>query len=99
MNRKHIPSSALKLGQRVFVVPQRANVARGPGLDPLPAGGQVVTLSDYLFGACQRGAVLAFEPEECSEAELAEHGALLLSALPDGLRPAAPVPDLEPEVE
>jgi hypothetical protein len=63
MNRKHIPSGALKLGQRVFVVPQRAHVARGPGLDPLPAGGQIVTLSDYLFGACQRGAVLAFEPE------------------------------------
>lgn len=63
MTRKHLPSSALSLGQRVFVVPNRANIARGPGLDPLPVSGQVVALNDYLFGACQRGAVLAYEPE------------------------------------
>ena len=102
MRRKHIPICVVSLGQRVFVLPRGDGIPRGPGLEPLPREGAVLTITDYLFGAIQRGAVTAYEPNECSDAELAEHGASLLSALPDGLRPSEPPapepPATEPEV-
>ncbi len=108
MRRKHIPICAVSLGQRVFVLPRGDGIPRGPGLEPLPREGAVLTVTDYLFGAIQRGAVTAYEPAECSESEIAEHGASLLAALPDGLRPGEPPapeppapepPAPEPEVE
>jgi hypothetical protein len=98
MRRKHIPICAVSLGQRVFVLPRGDGIPRGPGLEPLPREGAVLTITEYLFGAIQRGGVTAYEPSECSDAELAEHGASLLAALPDGLRPGEP-PAPEPEVE
>lgn len=103
MRRKHIPICAVSTGQRVFLVPRGDGIPRGPGLEPLPREGVVQTITDYLFGAIQRGAVTAYEPAECSESEIAEHGASLLAALPDGLRPSEPPapepPAPEPEVE
>lgn len=98
MRRKHIPICAVSLGQRAFVLPRGEGIPRGPGLGPIPPEGMVLILTDYLFGAIQRGAVSAYEPAERSESEIAAHGASLLSALPSELRPGEP-PAPEPEVE
>jgi len=96
MRRKLLPICAVSLGQRAFVLPRGEGIPRGPGLDPIPREGAVLTVTDYLFGAIQRGALAAYEPSECSDADLAEHGASLLSALPDGLRPTVPAPQPAP---
>src|SRR5262245_61680318 len=60
MERHHIPVSALHMGQRIYIEPQRANLPRGPKLQGVLAAGPAA-LTPWLFDLCQRGEVLAFD--------------------------------------
>lgn len=58
-----IPVQDLHLGQRILLVPTRADTAAGGGQGPIQAAGEVVALREYHFGLIQRGSALAYEPE------------------------------------
>jgi len=57
LERQYIPASALRIGQRVLVCPVRDGLPRGHKLNAIPMTGQIMTITDYLHGMAQRGAV------------------------------------------
>lgn len=62
--RRHIPIHEVATGSRVFVVPRDSSTPRGPRLEPVPVEGCEVLVDDYVYGCIQRGALLAYGPEE-----------------------------------
>jgi len=65
--RKHIPVHEIQAGSRVYVLPRDHSTPRGPKLDSIPKEGMTVRVDDYVFGAIQRGALIAYGPDEAAE--------------------------------
>lgn len=62
--RRLIPTHHIQIGARYFVVPRDESTPRGPKLGAIPKAGADLAVDDYLFGAIQRGAALAYGPKE-----------------------------------
>lgn len=90
MNRRHIPVHEVAAGARVFVVPRDNSTPRGPGLDAIPRDGMELQVNDYIHGAIQRGALVAYEAHEWSPDEMKAHAKETLARLPVEPEPEVP---------